>query len=97
MKYATFDFETNVTALAAAHTYLPALDLSLFDGTTQGAGHALLSPGKRTAFFMNAHCCNVMHRDRAYMTAVRPSRYMTSVSRRRSWSSAINTLMTQSS
>ena len=71
MKHATFDFDANVTAFAGAQTYLPALDLSLVDSTLQGAVDALLLPGKRKAFFINAHCCNVMHRDRAYMKAVR--------------------------
>ena len=71
MKHATFDFSTNLDAFDGALTYLPALDLSLLDSTTRSAVDALLSPGKRSAFFMNAHCCNVMSRDRAYMAAVR--------------------------
>ena len=71
MKHATFDFDANLAAFTGAQTYLPALDLTLLDSTAQDAIDALLAPGKRTAFFMNAHCCNVMHRDRAYMTAVR--------------------------
>ncbi|WP_394155255.1 WecB/TagA/CpsF family glycosyltransferase [Loktanella salsilacus] len=70
MKHATFDFDATAAAFAGAQTYLPALDLSLIDSTQQDAVHALLSPGKRNAFFMNAHCCNMMHRDRAYRTAV---------------------------
>ena len=71
MKHTTFDFDATLAALSGAQTYLPALDLSLLDSTTQGAVDLLLAPGRRTAFFINAHCCNVMHRDRAYMTAVR--------------------------
>ncbi|WP_386680761.1 WecB/TagA/CpsF family glycosyltransferase [Loktanella sp. R86503] len=70
MKHATFDFDATAAAFAGAQAYLPALDLSLIDSTQQDAVHALLSPGKRNAFFMNAHCCNMMHRDRAYRTAV---------------------------
>jgi exopolysaccharide biosynthesis WecB/TagA/CpsF family protein len=71
MKHATFDFEANVATFAGAQTYLPALDLSVLDSTQHDAIDALLMPGKRNAFFMNAHCCNVMHRDRAYRNAVR--------------------------
>ncbi len=70
MKHATFTFDTEFTPLAGTRTYLPALGLSLHDSTLQGAVDSLLSPGKRKAFFINAHCCNVMHRDRDYMTAV---------------------------
>ncbi|SHE94185.1 polymer biosynthesis protein, WecB/TagA/CpsF family [Loktanella atrilutea] len=71
MKHATFDFLTTPDAFEDAQSYLPALDLTLLDSTAERAVDLLLSPGKRTAFFINAHCCNVMHRDRTYMTAVR--------------------------
>lgn len=51
-------------------TYLPALDLTLADGTTDQAIQTLLSPGHRRAFFMNAHCCNTRRHDPAYARAV---------------------------
>jgi exopolysaccharide biosynthesis WecB/TagA/CpsF family protein len=74
MKHATFDPNTETaTGIATAfhaQTYLKALDLPLVDDTTQGAIDSLLAPGRRKAFFINAHCCNVMHRNRHYMTAV---------------------------
>ncbi|WP_411891781.1 WecB/TagA/CpsF family glycosyltransferase [Yoonia sp. SDW83-1] len=52
-------------------TYLPALGLTLVDADKQTAINALLAPGYRTAFFMNAHCCNVMAQDQKYAGAVR--------------------------
>ncbi|RYH00657.1 WecB/TagA/CpsF family glycosyltransferase [Salipiger sp. IMCC34102] len=71
MKHATFDVDAELAAFAGAQTYLPALDLQLLDCTMHEAVDSLLSPGKRKAFFVNAHCCNVMHRDAEYMRAVR--------------------------
>ncbi len=50
--------------------YLPALDLTLADGTTEQAIENLLAPGHRRAYFMNAHCCNVRRHDPAYARAV---------------------------
>ncbi len=52
-------------------TYLPALGLTLVDANQQTAINALLAPGRRAAFFMNAHCCNVMAKDHKYANAVR--------------------------
>ncbi|WP_327792735.1 WecB/TagA/CpsF family glycosyltransferase [Harenicola maris] len=51
-------------------TFLPALGLKLVDATTQDTIKTLLSPGRRRAFFMNAHCCNLHRKDRDYAAAV---------------------------
>lgn len=50
--------------------YLPALDLHLVDSSADQAAAKLLSPGRRRAFFMNAHCCNIRRRDPHYAEAV---------------------------
>ncbi len=52
-------------------TYLPSLGLTLVDAAQTAAIDALLGPGRRTAFFMNAHCCNLMAADAKYAQAVR--------------------------
>lgn len=54
--------------LATAH--LPALGLDMVDASTDQAIFHLLSPGRRRAFFMNAHCCNMRRRDPEYRRAV---------------------------
>lgn len=73
MTYTPFNFDaaTPVNVRNIHKTFLPALDLSVADTHSKSAVEILLSPGKRKAFFMNAHCCNVMNRDRRYATAVR--------------------------
>ncbi|QDC10059.1 WecB/TagA/CpsF family glycosyltransferase [Oceanicola sp. D3] len=70
MKAATFD--TNFTAVTPAlpTTRLPALGLDLVDATAAQTIATLLAPGRRRAFFMNAHCCNLHRRDRGYREAV---------------------------
>jgi exopolysaccharide biosynthesis WecB/TagA/CpsF family protein len=68
--FATASF-TPVTPLTATKTtYLAALGLTLVDADAQTAINALLAPGKRNAFFMNAHCCNTMAQEQAYAAAV---------------------------
>jgi len=74
MKHADIDFITATpvtTRNGTKTTYLPALDLTLVDADQATAVDALLAPGRRRAFFMNAHCCNVMAKDRSYAAAVR--------------------------
>lgn len=74
MKHADIDFiaATPVTTRNGTKTtFLPALDLTLVDADQATAVDALLAPGRRRAFFMNAHCCNVMAKDRSYAAAVR--------------------------
>lgn len=74
MKHADIDFITAnpvTTRYGTKTTYLPALDLTLVDADQTIAIDALLAPGRRRAFFMNAHCCNVMAKDRSYAAAVR--------------------------
>ncbi|MCG3268372.1 WecB/TagA/CpsF family glycosyltransferase [Yoonia sp. I 8.24] len=74
MKHTDFDFiaAAPITTRNGTKTsYLPALDLTLVDADQTTAIDALLAPGRRRAFFINAHCCNVMAKDRAYAAAVR--------------------------
>jgi len=70
MKHATFNIDTASEATILKTSFLPALGLSLADASAEVAIASLLAPGRRKAFFMNAHCCNVMHKDRQYKTAV---------------------------
>lgn len=69
-------FETDFTTFTPVQTpaltprHVPALDLTLVDGTSAQAVEALLAPGRRRAFFMNAHCCNLRRRLPAYARAV---------------------------
>lgn len=49
---------------------IPALGLSLVDATQTDTINALLSGQARVAYFINAHCCNVMAQNRAYAQAV---------------------------
>jgi len=74
MKHTTFDFHTAKTQqiqTGSKTTFLPALGLTLVDAKQDTAIASLLAPGRRKAFFMNAHCCNIMARDRRYADAVR--------------------------
>ena len=70
------DFNTVATSAISAlvpqlkTAYLPALDLDLADATEEEAIASLLAPGRRRAFFMNAHCCNIRRHDENYAKAV---------------------------
>ena len=74
MKHAVFTSKFDlpdaiaVPRLATAH--LPALGLDMVDASADHAIIHLLSPGRRRAFFMNAHCCNVRRRDPEYRRAI---------------------------
>ena len=70
MKHATFNTDTASYATILKTSFLPALGLSLSNASASVAIAALLAPGQRRAFFVNAHCCNVMHKDRQYKTAL---------------------------
>lgn len=74
MKHAAFATDTTAympAVLAGIKTaHLPALGLDLVDATQAQAIAALLAPGRRRAYFMNAHCCNIRRRDTAYAQAV---------------------------
>ena len=74
MKHTTFDLpaahEPQVKSEAST-TFLPSLGLSLIDTDQSTAVASMLAPGRRRAYFMNAHCCNVMAKDRQYADAVR--------------------------
>ncbi|WP_223423694.1 WecB/TagA/CpsF family glycosyltransferase [Tateyamaria pelophila] len=71
MQHAAIDFHSSTPAPGVNASYINTLDLNLADVTSQQAVDALLAPGRRRAFFMNAHCCNVMQHDRQYAMAVR--------------------------
>jgi exopolysaccharide biosynthesis WecB/TagA/CpsF family protein len=74
MKHAAFATDTTAYMPAVPArvntTHLPALGLDLVDASQTQAIAALLSPGRRRAYFMNAHCCNIRRRDTAYAQAV---------------------------
>ncbi len=70
MKAATFDLPCTAVTPALPTANLPALGLDLVDATPAQTIAALLAPGRRRAFFMNAHCCNIRRRIRAYREAV---------------------------
>ncbi|SIN77351.1 WecB/TagA/CpsF family glycosyltransferase [Vannielia litorea] len=70
MKAATFDLPLTAVTPALPTARLAALGLDLVDATPARTIAALLAPGRRRAFFMNAHCCNVHRRNRAYREAV---------------------------
>ncbi|QQA44718.1 WecB/TagA/CpsF family glycosyltransferase [Pelagovum pacificum] len=74
MKHATFDLDLTpasaIPGAALATKNLPALDLDLVDAPAERTIDVLLSPGRRRVVFMNAHCCNIHRRDRAYREAV---------------------------
>jgi exopolysaccharide biosynthesis WecB/TagA/CpsF family protein len=67
---ADFEFSNAVETPSLATAYIPALGLDLVDATTDQTIAALLAPGCRSAFFMNAHCCNVRRRDKEYAQAI---------------------------
>lgn len=74
MQHATFDFTiatAPVPRTGCKTTYLPALGLTVVDAVRTTAINALLAPGRRTAFFVNAHCCNIMAKNKKYAQAVR--------------------------
>lgn len=71
MIHATFEDKAASVMPKLTETFLPALDLSLVDATSADVIAALLGPGRRRAYFMNAHCCNIMRNDRQYAAAVR--------------------------
>jgi exopolysaccharide biosynthesis WecB/TagA/CpsF family protein len=54
----------------AALRTIDVLGASVIDAAPAEAIEALLAPGRRRAFFLNAHCCNVMARDPAYAAAL---------------------------
>ncbi len=62
------DFTPIASPLSTRH--IPALGLDLVDATVDHTIAALLAPGRRRAFFMNAHCCNVRRKDAGYAAAV---------------------------
>jgi exopolysaccharide biosynthesis WecB/TagA/CpsF family protein len=57
-------------------TYLPSLRTTLVDATTSETITTLLAPGRRRVNFMNAHCFNVMARDRQYATAIKSADFL---------------------
>lgn len=57
-------------------TYLPSLRTALVDATTSETIATLLAPGRRRVNFMNAHCFNVMARNRQYAAAVNSSDFL---------------------
>jgi exopolysaccharide biosynthesis WecB/TagA/CpsF family protein len=64
-------FDGPLTAVSAVpQTFLPSLRTKVVDAAPMDAIRALLSPGRRRVNFMNAHCFNVMARDRQYAAAV---------------------------
>lgn len=76
MKHTEFAFEgatpVNVEA-PLKQTYLSALDVTLVNADCQTATARLLSARNCVANFMNAHCCNVRAKDRAYADALERS------------------------
>lgn len=65
-----FDLSDAIVSPHLKTKQLPALGLNLTDASADQAIHHLLSPGRRRAFFMNAHCCNIRRRDTEYRNAV---------------------------
>jgi exopolysaccharide biosynthesis WecB/TagA/CpsF family protein len=76
MKHATFNTYTANQRRPLKTKFLPALGLSLVDMTSQDTVNALLAAGRSKAFFMNAHCCNVLRKDNGYKTAVDCADYL---------------------
>ena len=70
MKAARFDTEFTAVAPTLPTLDITALGLKLVNATADQTIEALLAPGRRRGFFMNAHCCNLHRRDRAYREAV---------------------------
>ncbi|MGB5864861.1 MAG: WecB/TagA/CpsF family glycosyltransferase [Sulfitobacter sp.] len=76
MTYLT-TFDGPLTPATSLHeTYLPSLRTALVDANTSQTVAALLAPGKLRVNFMNAHCFNVMARDRQYAAAVHSADYL---------------------
>ena len=74
MKHTTFDLPATQVPqpkTEASTTFLPSLGLTLIDTDRSTAVASLMAPGRRRAYFMNAHCCNIMAKDRQYADAVR--------------------------
>lgn len=71
MKHAIFDITSTPVARQLTEAFLPALDLSLVDAKASDVIAALLAPGRRRVYFMNAHCCNMLRKDPQYAMAVR--------------------------
>lgn len=69
MKHTYFDADATFVRHLKS-TYLPALKMTLVDDTSVNTINMLLSDGKRRAYFMNAHCCNMAARNRHYAAAV---------------------------
>lgn len=70
-------FDGPLTPVHTLHeTYLPSLRTTLVDATTSETITTLLAPGRRRVNFMNAHCFNVMARDRQYAAAVKSADFL---------------------
>lgn len=76
MKHATFETDTGFKPKSLKKTFLSALGLSLVDATTTDTVNTLLSQGRCKAFFLNAHCCNVLRENNRYKTAVHCADYL---------------------
>lgn len=50
--------------------FLAALGIKVVNAPMEQAITALLAPGRKRAFFMNAHCCNLRRTNKAYANAV---------------------------
>lgn len=70
MQHAAFDQLTAQPVDTVKKTRVETLGINLINDTSDAAIRALLAPGRRRAYFMNAHCCNIQHTDRAYARAV---------------------------
>lgn len=65
-----FAFTTPIPSPKLATKKLSALGLDLVDATAEQSIAALLAPGYRRVFFMNAHCCNIRRKNKDYANAV---------------------------
>lgn len=70
MQHTAFDYLAAQPVDAVKTTHVETLGVNLINDTSEAAIGALLAPGRRRAYFMNAHCCNILHTDRAYAMAV---------------------------
>ncbi|MGX9355817.1 WecB/TagA/CpsF family glycosyltransferase [Roseobacteraceae bacterium S113] len=52
------------------------LNLPLVSATTEEAAQAILAPGRKTAFFFNAHCANERARNPRYAAALRRAEFV---------------------
>ena len=71
MQHAAIDFTNSTPVAEITTTFVKTLGLNLVDATPTAAIDALLAPGRRRAFFMNAHCCNELQSNHQYAMAVR--------------------------